>query len=82
MDSEKTVKVRVRKAPEELLSLLRKLGLSIARTENGYEISGPESRLLVVLQHIPPKMAILARETVEELRQVVGVEKPRLSHRR
>lgn len=82
MDSEETVRVRAREAPEELLSLLRKLGLSIARTKSGYEVRGPKSRFLRALQHIPPKMAILARETVEELRRAVGVERPRLSYRR
>ncbi len=76
------MKVRVREAPEELLILLRKFGLSIARVENGYEIEGPKSLFLRVLQHIPPKTAILARETVEELRRAVGVDRPRLSYRR
>ncbi|WP_457620168.1 hypothetical protein [Methanopyrus sp.] len=82
MDSEETVKVRVREAPEELLLLLREFGLTVARIENGYEVEGPKSRFLKALQHVPPKTAILAREAVERLRRAVGIERPRLSRRR
>ncbi|WP_456482522.1 hypothetical protein [Methanopyrus sp.] len=76
------MRVRVREVPRELLSLLREFGLSVTRTEDGYEVEGPRSRFLRVLQHIPPKTAVLARETVEKLRRAAGVERPRLSRHR